>query len=295
MKVFRAIKNFEIIPTILILLMYNALILILMTTTTSYIILNLLRVLLISCNIFYLYHIFLWFTVKYVCTEYEIKILAVGNLKRVAIPLSSIKGYTILSGKISGIRLSGVSSNKFALGRNVIKTLGTTRMFATNNSSVIYLRTDDISYAISPVDVKEFEKFLNDNNIYKTQWEVKFNKPNKIYKDKKFKTPLFLTSIIIVIITVTPLILYFTHSLPNIMPLTFDASFNPVTMGTDRQFAFTQMIYGALNMALLFCMYYAAYFCAKYDRKTAYRYLYITLLIAVIFLFLQIRIIVSAM
>jgi Bacterial PH domain len=294
MKVFKAIKNFEIIPTILILLMYDVLILILMTTTTSYVILNLLRVLLIACNIFYLYHIFLWFTLKYVVTEYELKISAIGNLKKVAIPISSIKGYTILSGKIKGIKLSGVASNHFALGRSVIKTLGTTRMFATNSSSLIYLRTEEINYAISPADIQGFEELLNNNNIFKTQWEVKFNKPNKIYKDKKFKTPLFLTSVIIIIITLNPLVFYFTHMLPNIMPLTFDAAFNPVTIGTDRQFVFSQMLYGALNAALLFCMYYAAYFCAKYDRKTAYRYLYIALLIAVIFLFLQLRIIISA-
>jgi len=114
-----------------------------------------------------------------------------------------------------------------------------------------------------------------------------------MYKDKKFKTPLFLTSAIIIIITLNPLILYLTHKLPNIMPLTFDASFKPVTMGTDKQFAFAQMTYGALNMALLFCMYYAAYFCAKYDKKTAYRYLYIALAVAALFLFLQLRILGS--
>jgi hypothetical protein len=241
-----------------------------------------------------LYHILLWLTVKYEITETELVILGIGGLKKVIIPFSNINGYTILSGKIKGVKLSGIASNKFALGRSVIKSLGTTRMFVTNDSSVIYLKTDDINYAISPKEVDEFQLLLNKRGIYKTQWEVHFNKPNKLYKDKNFKTLLFLTSILIIIITLNPLVLYLTHNLPNVMPLTFDAAFKPVTMGSDKQFAFAQMTYGALNMALLFCMYYAAYFCAKYDRKTAYRYLYVALGVAALFLFLQLRILFIA-
>lgn len=294
MNLFTAIKKFEIIPTILIMIMFNILLVILMGTTGSYTILNLLRVLLVSCNVFYLYHILLWLTVKYEITENELMIIAIGGLKKISIPFSNIKGYTVLSGKIKGVKLSGIASNKFALGRSVIKSLGTTRMFVTNDTSVIYLKTEDINYAISPKEVDKFQQLLNEHGIYKTQWEVHFNKPNKLYKDKNFKILLFLTSILIIIITLNPLVLYLTHNLPNVMPLTFDASFKPVTMGTDKQFAFAQMTYGGLNMALLFCMYYAAYFCAKYDRKTAYRYLYVALGVATLFLFLQLRILFIA-
>lgn len=294
MRVFKGIKSFEIVNSVLLAVMYNILILLLMYNTGSYTVLNLLRALLIACNIFYLYHIFLWATVKYVITEDELQIAGIGNLKKVIIPLSDIKGYTIISGKIKGIKLSGIASNRFALGRSVVKTLGTTRMFVTNNTSVIYLRTEEINYAISPKEAEVFEELLNKHNIFKIQWEVKFNKPNKLYKDKKFKKLLFLTSAVIIVMTLNPLVNYLTHRLPNIMPLTFDATFKPITMGTDKQFVSTQMIYGALNAAILFCMYYAAYFCAKYDRKTAYRYLYIALLVSVIFLILQVKIITSA-
>ncbi|EQB88322.1 hypothetical protein J2Z44_003379 [Clostridium punense] len=293
MKVFKGIKSYEIVNTVFTMILYNILGLFLMNTTGSYTVLNLLRALMIALNIFYLYHIFLWITVKYTITEDELQITGIGNLKKVNIPLSDIKGYTILSGKIKGIKLSGVASNRFALGRSVVKTLGTTRMFVTNNSSVIYLRTEDINYAISPIEPEAFEALLNKNNIFKIQWEVKFNKPNKLYKDKKFRNILFMASTIIIGMTLNPLILYLNHKLPNIMPITFDATFKPVRMGTDKQFVSVQMTYGALNAAILFCMYYAAYFCAKYDRKTAYRYLYAALLISFIFLILQIKIITS--
>lgn len=293
MKVFKGIKSYEIVNTVFTMILYNILGLFLMNTTGSYTVLNLLRALMIALNIFYLYHIFLWLTVKYAITEEELQITGIGNLKKVSIPLSDIKGYTILSGKIKGIKLSGVASNRFALGRSVVKTLGTTRMFVTNNSSVIYLRTEDINYAISPVETEAFEALLNKNNIFKVQWEVKFNKPNKLYKDKKFRNILFIASATIIGMTLNPLLLYLNHKLPNIMPITFDATFKPVRMGTDKQFVSVQMTYGALNAAILFCMYYAAYFCAKYDRKTAYRYLYAALLVAVIFLILQIKIITS--
>jgi len=80
-------------------------------------------------------------------------------------------------------------------------------------------------------------------------------------------------SIIILTLTLNPFILYLKHGIPDIMTLSFDANFSPIKMGTSKQFAFTQMVYGVLNMALLFCMYYASYFCAKYDRKSAYKYI----------------------
>jgi hypothetical protein len=81
--------------------------------------------------------------------------------------------------------------------------------------------------------------------------------------------------------------------IPNNMPLNFDAKFNPIKMGTSKQFAFTQMIYGVLNMALLFCMYYASYFCAKYDRKSAYKFIYLSLIVAMIFLIMQFKILIN--
>src|SRR3712207_9114827 len=85
--------------------------------------------------------------------------------------------------------------------------------------------------------------------------------------------PFILVSVIIVIFTVTPLLLYVNGTLPAKMPLSFNAAFNPIRMGTGKQFAFKQAIYGVLNMGILFCMYYAAHFHAKYDKKSAKTYI----------------------
>lgn len=86
-------------------------------------------------------------------------------------------------------------------------------------------------------------------------------------RTKKFLIPFLISSIIIIIMTLNPLILYLCNKLPLSIPLKFNAGFKPILFGSGKQFAFKQMVYGVLNMALLFCMYYAAYFYAKYDKN----------------------------
>ena len=105
--------------------------------------------------------------------------------------------------------------------------------------------------------------------------------------------PLILTSTIILFTTFFPMVLYILNKLPDVMPLVINVSKEAGEVGTDKQFAFAQMLYGLLNMAVMFCMYYAAHFCAKYDKKSAYRYMYISLLVAIVFLYLQMRLIMS--
>ena len=44
-----------------------------------------------------------------------------------------------------------------------------------------------------------------------------------------------------------------------------------------------------LNMGILFCMYYAAHFHAKYDKKSAKTYIYVSLFIAMVFFLMQFK------
>lgn len=295
MTVFTSKKDKEVISILLLALLYNVLLVILMNNMHSYVVINLLRLITVVCNLYYFYYIFLWLSLKYELYEDKLIINGLNGLKKIEIPLKDIEGYTKLSGKIKGVKLSGIATNTFALGRTVVKKVGTTRMFVTNNKNVIYLKAKDCNIAISPEDVSAVEGLLNKNGIYLMDWETKFNKVNRLYRNIKYKLPLFLTSIVIIILTINPLFLYVTQRLPDVMPITFDAKLRPVIMGTPKQFTFTQMTYGGLNMGLLFCMYYASYFCAKYDKKTSYRYLYIALAVASVFLYMQIRMLLIAM
>ena len=54
-----------------------------------------------------------------------------------------------------------------------------------------------------------------------------------------------------------------------------------------------QIIYGIMNMILLVCIYYASHFCAKYDKKLAQRYIYLSLIISLVFLVSQIQTLVN--
>ncbi|MFD3157570.1 PH domain-containing protein [Haloimpatiens sp. FM7330] len=271
-------------------IVYNIGISFLLYISNNYILSSLFKILSVGGNLYLLYYLFLFISLKYVVDNDNLTIIGIYGLKKVTIPIKNIKGYNEQKGKIKGIRLSGIANNSFALGRSIIDKIGVTRMFVTQNDNVFYLNTDEINYACSPKNYSEFERVLKDKGLEDKIWEHKYTKKISLHKDKRFIFLFTLVSIIIIVITLNPFILYLKHILPATMPLSFDAAFKPVLYGTSKQFAFKQMVYGALNMVILFCMYYASYFHAKYDKKSSYIYIYVALIIALVFLVLQFRI-----
>lgn len=287
MEKFHGRKRLEIIPSIVACIGLNLVGILVIYLIDSYLMLNLSKLVLFICNVFYIYHIGLWLTVQYYISDEEIKIAAWGGLKKVVIPIEDVLSYTTEEGKIKGIGLSGLFSNRFALGRIAVKGLGTTRMFVTNSTRVIYIETKDLNYGISPVNPRGFEEKLKKLNIPDDVWEKSYNKTTKLYKEWKFMIPIAISTVCIIWITFGPSILYMFNLLPDVIPISLDAVGQIVELGTDKQFVFSQMTYGLLNMGVFFCLYYAAQFCAKYDKKSAYNYIYGGTMVAVIFLYLQ--------
>ena len=286
-------RGYGLVLMLLTTALYNILLLILLNFNNSYIVANLLKLLLISCNIYQAYYILLFASLKCSIDEENFKIYAIWSLKKVIIPLNEIEGYFMSTGKIKGVKLNGIAASGFVMGRFVIDKMGMARMFVTDNKNVVYIKTKHMNYAVSPLNYKKFEEDLIYHDIHVAQWKYKVSNSYNLHKDKYFIVPLMIVSIIILILTLNPLILHLKNAIPDIMPLNFDAQFKPIKMGTGKQFAFTQMLYGVLNMALLFCMYYASYFCAKYDRKSAYKYIYLSLVVALIFLIMQFKILIN--
>ena len=287
MERFHGRKKLEIIPSILSCIGINLVGIFVIYAIDSYVMLNLTKLVLLICDIFFLYNIGVWLTVQYFISKEEIRITALGGLKKVVIPMKDVLSYTTEEGKIKGIGLSGLFSNKFAVGRIAVKGLGTTRMFVTNSSKVIYIETKDLNYGISPVNPKAFEDKLKALNIPDDVWEKTYNTTPKLYKDLKFMLPIAVCTVSILWITFGPILLYILNMLPDVVPLSLDSLGVAAELGTDKQFAFSQMTYGLLNMAVFFCLYYAAQFCAKYDKKSAYNYIYAAALVALTFLYLQ--------
>ncbi|MGH4118891.1 PH domain-containing protein [Clostridium sp.] len=273
--------------------LYNILIIILLQINNSYIVASILEILLWACNIYGVYYIVLYSTIKCIIDDQNLSIYAIWSLKKIVVPLNEVEGYTTATGEIKGVKLYGMASSRFAMGRFVIDKIGIARMFVTDNEKIFYIKTKYMTYAVSPLDYKKFEEHLVDHDIQVVEWKCKVNNSYNLHKDKHFILPLIGVSIVILILTLNPFILYLKDIIPGVMPLSFDAKFNPIKLGTGKQFAFTQMIYGVLNMILLFCMYYASYFCAKYDRKSAYKYIYVSLAVAMIFLFMQFKILIN--
>lgn len=252
-----------------------------------------LKLFLIMFNLYQFYYITLYYTLNYGFDENGICISRIFGLRKIHISYDEIQRYTKSKGNVNAVKLSGHGGKHFALGYCVFNNLGLVHMFVTSNENIIYIKTNNANYGISPVNYDLFEQNLIDRKICCSEWTYKVDNSPKIYKDNKFLVPLFIVTIIILFLTVRPLWMYSRHLLPASMPLSFSTSFNPILIGTNRDFVFRQMAYGAFNMAILFCMYYASYFTARYSRKLAYVYIYAALVIALVFLIIQQNILVT--
>lgn len=259
----------------------------------SYEIVSILNVFAIAFTIYCLYYFIIIISLKYYLDDEYIVIESFFGLKKVKINVGDIKGYVIHKNLIKGAKLSGIGNNIFAVGRSIVEKVGITYMYVTKAKNVIFLKTEDMSYGISPHKFEEFKKFIIDKGIEEKEFQVIKKKNRDIYKEKSFFIPFIFSVIITILIVLIPFILYLKHKLPQIMPITFDGAFKVIQYGTGKQFAFRQMTYGVLNMIVLVCMYYASYFCAKYDKKSAYKYIYVALILAAVFLLMQIRVLIA--
>lgn len=296
MMEYRPIRGSASIYILLIAILSNLFMAILLKLVNSYLVYSIMMIALVVIDIYYLYYFIMDLTLNYRLTqEDQIEISCFWKLRKVNIDLKKVKGFICSDSNIHGIKLSGIGNDKFAYGRNIIDKIGTTYMFVSSNRDVLYLKTEDMCYAISSYGNSRIKEALGRYQISEGIEEYEEMANIELHKDKKFFIPFIIVSVLIVIMILNPFILYLKNRLPGKVPLTFDTSFLPLQWGTGKQFAFKQMTYGVLNMIILFCMYYASYFCAKYDRKTSYRYIYISLLIVLVFLFLQIKILVAFM
>jgi len=256
-----------------------------------YVLLTLIKVFLVLADLYGLYYLLLSISLKYSIDDKNLYISCIYGLKKVKVPFKEIEAYNISKEKMNGVRLYGIGNSNFAFGRYAIDKIGTTQMFVTSRKNIIYLRTKDINYAISPEDVERFICYLKDKQVPILEWKSSNKKEVALHKEKSFMIPFVTVSIIALALTVIPLILYLKGLIPEDMPLSFNRKFEPVKMGSGKQFAFKQTTYGVLNMAILFCMYYAAYFYAKYDRKSANLYIYLSLIISSAFFLMQLKIV----
>lgn len=293
MQVYKSVKGSGVYYILGMSILGDLLLGVLLFLIDSYEVLSILKVAIIVFNIYQLYYILICSSLKYFVDDDGIQILSVLRLKNIKIPFTSIQGYQKAQGHIRGIKLSGCGKNHFAIGRAIVEKIGSTYMFITSTKNIIYLKTDDINYGLSPESFYEFEKNLNDKNVNCISWEYKVNKNVNLYKDKKFFIPFIIVTVAVLILTLNPIILYLSNKLPAMMPLNFNSQFVAIKFGTGKQFAFSQMVYGLLNMAVLFCMYNAGYLCARYDKKSAYKFIYVPLILTFVFLIMQIRILLT--
>ena len=290
MKVYKPRKGIAIYELLFLFIIINVLAMYVLRLLNSYLALTLVRVCMVAFSIYSIYYILVALTLTYNITDNYIEINSLYGLKRIKLNLSNVDGYHIQKNSIKGIQLSGVGKFKYSFGRSVIEGAGITYMFVTSSKESLYLHTDDMAYGISPEEIKDFKDMLEQNGIKEKVFETKKSKETHLFKQKTFFVPFIIVTIVIIFMTLNPFILYLAQKLPDKMPIMFNASFMPVVWGSGKQFAFKQMMYGAMNMVILFCMHYAAYFCAKYDKKSAYKYIYVALICALTFLVMQIKI-----
>ena len=293
MKTYKSLKGIGFFYILAITILFNILIVGSLYLIDSYILVTLIYALFIICNGYQIKYMLISLTTRYVIREDNVEISSILGLKKISIPMNTIEKYMKTEGTIRGVKLSGYGSHSFAFGKFVISKIGTTSMFATSNKSIIYLDTIDMNYGISPENIEDFEKTLYEKGIEKSEWERPVAKATNLYRDKRFMIPFISVTLVIFVIILNPFVLYLRGALPDRMPLSFDSNFIPLEHGSGKKFAIAQAVYGVLNMAILFCMYYASHFYSKYDKKSAYKFVYISLIIAGIFLAMQFRILAN--
>ncbi|MBP2033054.1 hypothetical protein J2Z42_001733 [Clostridium algifaecis] len=291
MKEYKPAKGIGMNYILAITILYDAALLILSHFVNFYEVSNLINLVLIVFNIYQFYYIIIYGTLKYYIDEENIYIYTALRLKRLKIPIDSIISYQKSNGYIKGVKLSGYGKNNFAIGRAFIDKVGITYMFTTSTKNVIYLRINKIIYGISPEKFHEFEKQLLNNKIMNVSWEDSVDKNKNAYRNKKFSILFLISALMAIIITLNPIILYLSNKIPYKMPINFNINFTPEKFGTGKQFAFKQMAYGLLDMALLFCTYYADFLFAKYNKKYSYKFIYVSLILSTILLIMQLRIV----
>lgn len=232
-------------------------------------------------------------TVKYIFYDDKIIISAFNGLKKISINFEDINGLVVREKYIDGFKLSGIGKNRFAFGRMVVDGIGSTRAFITSSKRVIYIHTENQSFAISPKYTDDVLTILFDKNIPLKEFKTKINSNRELFKSGSFLVPFIGTTIVISLMIIVPFIMYLLGAIPKDMPLTFDATFNAVTMGSGKEFAIKQMVIGICNIIILICMYYTSYFTARYDKRLAARYMYIALIISFLFEFIQIQVLIS--
>ncbi|MDP4145893.1 MAG: PH domain-containing protein [Bacillota bacterium] len=293
MERFSSVKGNAYKYILLITVLCNAFFVFISFFINSYIAAIFIRIFLVVFNLYQLYYLLLSIFVEYQVSNDRLDIVALTGFKDVSLNLKDITMYSRISGNINGVRLSGYGRDSFALGNFVISKIGLVHMYVTSSRDMFYLKEKDETYAVSPEDAEKFENILIEKGVKKGEWEGVKIKSSQLYKDKRFMVPFFVVSFAIIALCLIPVVLYLRNVLPVKMPISFDTKFMPAKWGTGKQFAFQQMIYGAYNAGILFCMYYAAYFNAKYSRKLAYKYIYLSLIITVTFLFMQFKMLIT--
>ncbi|GIM28056.1 membrane protein [Clostridium polyendosporum] len=290
MQEYKTRKGISIYALLAFVVLGNGILYFLTFFLNSYIEVSLIKIFMVVFSVYCLIYVLRVVSLVYIIREDGFEISSLWGFNKILIPFNEVNGYNIQIGKINGLRLSGFGKTQYCFGRSVIENVGITHMFVTSNKQVIYIHTENMSYGISPEKVEEFEDFLIRKGYEKGDFKIKINRNRDLFKKRSFFIPFIIVTLIILLITLNPLILYLMNKLPSKMPLFFDATFKPIIFGTGKQFAFKQMTYGVLNMIILICMHYAAYFCAKYDKRSAYKYIYISLITAITFLLIQLRI-----
>lgn len=291
MRCYKFEKGLGFLYILMTTLIFNAITLMLIFVNNSYLLSYLLQSILIIFNIHQLYYLFLPKTLNLQIGGKVIIINMLFGFRKIIIPFKSIIEIEKRNLNVKGIKLSGFSGKSYSFGRLYYENIGTIRMFVTDSKKTIILKTVKENIAISPSDYEEIIGIISKKLKNKVADE---KKPANIClcKDKYFIIPFIISTILILIYMIRPSMMYISGELNNLkLPIAFNSDFVPVKYGTAKDFIFNQLLYGALNMIIMVCMYFAEYLYSKYDRKASYKYMFISMFVIIIFFILQVRII----
>lgn len=239
--------------------------------------------LLLLSNLYGAYFLVLVLTLKYMLDEKELVISSAFHFQTKKIPIKEIESW---SRRITLLDTVGItfSSARFALGKGLDNNGEQAELFITSSKKVIYLRTIQGNFGISPTDADGFITQLKMLEVPHKKMTERSFLANDESKGRNLLNQLTLYCIILTsILLFIPLVIYFTGLMPPLVQIS-DQTWLSQTAYLDS--VFTR---GLIALVMIIFCYAITILLSSIEGKYYYRSMYLPLVLIVIMLFIEIN------
>ncbi len=234
-------------------------------------------------NAFGLYLIRLIITLKYILTDQELIITGTLNLRKIKIPVSDIESW---SRKITLLDTSGLglSTARFAIGKGLDNNGDQAELLITSSKKVIYLKTKNGNYGISPEKADEFIAQLKALDIpQQSGSERRYLQQDQNRSRSNLNQIMLYCILLMAILLLIPVVMYFTGLMPQLVRT---AAVSYMTRKAYLEAVFTR---GLIALVVMLVSYGVTILLSAIEGKYYYRIMFIPLIFVIVLLFFEVN------